>query len=163
MNLAVNARDAMPSGGKLTIEIVNVELDEKYAMQHVGTHAGPHAMLAVTDTGSGMDAKTMAHIFEPFFTTKEFGKGTGLGLSTVFGIVKQSSGSVWAYSEVGIGTSFKIYLPRVIGSLETAPLVEKIEKVDRGSLAILIVEDDSALLRGDPPVIGGSRLYDTGS
>jgi len=146
MNLAVNARDAMMSGGKLTIETANVEIDEEGALQLRGTKIGPHVMLTVTDTGCGMDAATKAHMFEPFFTTKEFGKGTGLGLSTVYGIVKQSGGSVWAYSEIGIGTSFKICLPRVSPTLETVAVSDRFEKIEGGSQTILVVEDEAALL-----------------
>src|ERR1700733_1264640 len=146
MNLAVNSRDAMPGGGILTIETSNVELDERYAVQHACTQSGPQVMLAVTDTGCGMDESTKAQIFEPFFTTKESGKGTGLGLSTVFGIVKQSGGSVWVYSESGVGTTFKIYLPRVDQLLEKETPIDTIDKLDRGLQTILIVEDDAALL-----------------
>jgi two-component system cell cycle sensor histidine kinase/response regulator CckA len=147
MNLAVNARDAMLPGGKLTIETSNVEVDEEYALQHPSTRPGPHVMLSVTDNGCGMDAKTKAHLFEPFFTTKEFGKGTGLGLSTVYGIVKQSGGSVWVYSEVGIGSSFKIYLPCVSAEVAIAPPNDEPERIEGGRQTILIVEDEAALLK----------------
>ena len=146
MNLAVNARDAMPKGGKLTIETGNITLDDTYARSHTTVRPGEFVMLAVSDTGIGMDAETQAHLFEPFFTTKG-AKGTGLGLSTVYGIVKQNDGYIWVYSEPGKGTSFKIYLPRVTPAGQPVPLQKLVKETASGPFReiILVVEDESTL------------------
>jgi nitrogen-specific signal transduction histidine kinase/CheY-like chemotaxis protein len=145
MNLALNARDAMPHGGKLTLETANAQLDDSYASEHQPIASGNYVMLAVSDTGTGMSPEVQARIFEPFFTTKEVGKGTGLGLSTVYGIVKQSGGYIWVYSEPERGATFKIYFPRVDQVVETAGQDRRPGDAMRGTETILLVEDDPQL------------------
>lgn len=145
MNLAVNARDAMPQGGKLIIETKNILLDDNYARRHIAVTPGPFVMLAVSDSGTGIDPQTQSRIFEPFFTTKGVGKGTGLGLSTVYGIVKQSGGNIWVYSEAGLGTTFKIYLPRTDESPQLYKRDSGLEEVLRGTETVLLAEDEEVV------------------
>jgi CheY-like chemotaxis protein len=145
LNLAANARDAMPQGGKLTIETANVELGEPYALNHNGVEPGRYVLLAVSDSGTGIEADVLPHIFEPFFTTKPQGKGTGLGLSIVYSIVHQSGGHVWVYSEPGKGATFKIYLPVAGESVREPQPVPVSAPSEQGSGVILLVEDQDAV------------------
>jgi two-component system cell cycle sensor histidine kinase/response regulator CckA len=162
MNLAANARDAMPQGGTLTIETANVSLDQEYVQRHSIVPPGEYTMLAVTDSGEGIAPEHLAHIFEPFYTTKEEGKGTGLGLATVYGIAKQNGGFVWVYSEPGLGTTFKIYLP-VISSRKTSSVrTQASERCEGGTETILLVEDESAVRRSAAEFLSqiGYRVLD---
>ena len=158
LNLAVNSRDAMPDGGRLTVETSNIYLDDNYASHHVGISPGSYVMLSVSDNGAGMDANTQGRIFEPFFTTKDVGRGTGLGLSTVYGVVKQSGGNIWVYSEVGQGTIFKVYLPRVDEHIKEITQDTDSLSLPVGSEKILLVEDD-ALVRNVAREIIASQGY----
>jgi PAS domain S-box-containing protein len=145
VNLAINARDAMPGGGHLTIETANVELDEASATGHAEVQPGPHVLLAVSDDGTGMTEEVKAHLFEPFFTTKGIGRGTGLGLATIFGIIKQSGGHIWVDSEPGQGSTFKVYLPRSEGTVACAALQSRMAALPSGHEVVMLVEDDGAV------------------
>jgi signal transduction histidine kinase/sensor domain CHASE-containing protein/ActR/RegA family two-component response regulator len=164
MNLAVNARDAMPRGGKLTIETADIELDDLYIRQHMEVEPGPYVLLAVSDTGHGMDKETQSHIFEPFFTTKEPGQGTGLGLATVYGIIRQSGGNIWVYSEPGQGTTFKVYLPRVEDEADICEAQACRKELCQGSETILLVEDEVSVRRLASEILqmNGYRVFEAG-
>jgi two-component system cell cycle sensor histidine kinase/response regulator CckA len=164
LNLVVNARDAMPDGGKLTVETGNSTLDRSTVLRHPYVIPGPYAMLKVTDTGCGMDAELQSHIFEPFFTTKEKGKGTGLGLATAYGVIKQSGGYIWVDSEVGKGTAFRIYLPEVNAMAEAVPEVKAPAKVAPERRTILIVEDERSLRKLTRKTLSdaGHKVFEAG-
>jgi CheY-like chemotaxis protein len=142
INLAVNARDAMPSGGELVLETADIYLDEEYCKEHVGIKPGNYVMLAFSDSGYGMSEEVKRHLFEPFFTTKPQGKGTGLGLATIFGAVSQNNGSIYVYSELGKGTTFKIYFPRIIGESDPVEVSIISNEIPGGKETILLVEDE---------------------
>jgi CheY-like chemotaxis protein len=163
VNLAVNARDAMPRGGILTIGLDELELDDAFAREHPGSRPGPHVRLSVADTGVGMDAEVLSHLFEPFFTTKEVGKGTGLGLATVYGIVKQSDGYIAVRSAPGKGTTFEVHFPHVPGSVR-GPAEPGSDALPRGAETVLLVEDEEAVrkLLGQILTSAGYRVIDAG-
>jgi CheY-like chemotaxis protein len=165
LNLAVNARDAMPGGGRLTIETANVRLDNRFAGMADGVVAGDYVMLAVSDIGTGMSSEVLAHIFEPFFTTKEDGKGTGLGLATCHGIVKQSGGHITVYSELGNGTTFKVFLPRVEEAVELVAAPSSTPLAACGGEVILLVEDEAMLRELGTTILEelGYRVYTAGN
>jgi PAS domain S-box-containing protein len=164
MNLIVNSRDAMPRGGKLAVEAANVEFDHAYVRQHLGTSTGSYVMVAVSDTGVGMDGATLSQIFEPFFTTKEEGKGTGLGLSTVYGIVRQAGGHALAYSEPGRGTTMRVYFPRVEQGVTVGTSSAPMKEIPRGTETILLVEDEAALRELARAILqeSGYTVFDAG-
>jgi two-component system cell cycle sensor histidine kinase/response regulator CckA len=145
MNLVLNARDAMPDGGKLTIETQRAQIDDEYAAQHACDRSGEFVLLAVSDTGVGMTDEVKTHVFEPFYTSKEVGKGTGLGLATIYGIVKQSGGFIWIYSEPGHGATFKVFLPSVAGQADGPVEVAQPAEIPRATETVLLVEDEPAL------------------
>jgi CheY-like chemotaxis protein len=166
VNLAVNARDAMPGGGHLIIETANVDLDQPYVRGHSTVEPGHYVMLVVSDTGHGMDLETQSHIFEPFFTTKGPGRGTGLGLSTVYGIVTQNGGQIWAYSELGRGTTFKIYLPAVVtAGSEPKGAALPSQKETRGTETVLVLEDEPSVRQLVQAMLGqqGYNILEAGT
>jgi CheY-like chemotaxis protein len=166
MNLAINARDAMPTGGKLVIETAAADLDEKYARKHGDVEPGPYVMFAVSDTGMGMDPETRSQIFDPFFTSKEKGRGTGLGLATVYGIVKQHQGHIAVYTEVGKGTTFKVYLPRETEDApDELPKAAVVAQQPFGTETVLIVEDEEVVrdLLSETLGMWGYRTIEAGS
>jgi CheY-like chemotaxis protein len=164
MNLVLNSRDAIPEGGRLIIETTNFHVDEDYARTHAETKVGDYVMVAITDSGAGMSKETRDKIFEPFFTTKEKGKGTGLGLASVYGIVKQSGGFMWVYSELGKGTTFKIYLPRAHAHQHATPTTPHKNRIV-GSETILLVEDDEEVRQVASRILrrNGYRVIEAGN